>query len=231
MHGALALIEAAGPQRDGPRSPDATLDENLLRLHLAGGVGAFEDLLARHEGWVFGYLRARCASDDVASDLFQEVFLRVARGAPGFRFRSRVSPWFFTITRNVLHDQQAKSRKERARFSLGDGLGALASRFKGRGSEDSEIDDNAALLAAVPDTRPLPDRSYEDAERVAHLRNALEELPAKQRDVLLLVKCEGLSLEEAAQHLDMNLNTVKTSLRRGRLRLAQALADAEGGAS
>ena len=63
--------------------------------------------------------------------------------------------------------------------------------------------------------------------RLAHLREAIARLPEKQRAVLLLVKTEGLSLQETARMLGMKLNTVKTTLHRGRLRLAQLLAEGE----
>ena len=87
----------------------------------------------------------------------------------------------------------------------------------------------AAEIEAVPDLRPGPDREYEGREQLAKVRKALVELPERQRRVLLLVNVEGMSLQGAADTLGLNVNTVKTLLRRGRLGLARRLAEGERG--
>ncbi|MEM7248564.1 MAG: RNA polymerase sigma factor [Acidobacteriota bacterium] len=210
------------PEGDGPRSLE-TSDENLLRLHLAGEPTALSDLIERHQPWVFRYLRQRVGADD-AVDLAQEVFVRVARAAPKFGFKARFSTWLFSITRNVATNHLSRHRRHR----FVDDLRAFVGRWR---SSDAVGDDAPAVtLEAVPDERPQAERLTLAREELGRLRVAIGELPEAQQDVLLLVGVEGLSLDEVSRRLSLNLNTVKTRLRRARLRVAEVLAE-EGGRS
>jgi RNA polymerase sigma-70 factor (ECF subfamily) len=186
----------------------APTDEALLRDHLAGGEDAFRDLMERHQHWVHSYLAARTRSADVAADLFQEVFLRVARGAPAFRFRARFSTWLFTITSNVLRKHLARERVRRTWM-------VVTTPLRRAGAEGADVDP----LEAVPDPHAAADFEVDARRRAERLRSAIFHLPEHERTVLLLVNTEGLPLEEVAVMLSTNVNTIKTRLRRARLRL------------
>ncbi len=91
---------------------------------------------------------------------------------------------------------------------------------KPAGSRDGFVEE-------IADPRPGPDRAVETRERLSRVRRALARLPEKQRRVILLANVEGLPLREVAETLGLNLNTVKTLLRRGRLGIARRLAEGE----
>ena len=78
-----------------------------------------------------------------------------------------------------------------------------------------------------PDGRPDTHEKAEGRENVRWLESALADIPEGQRRALLLTQVEGLSLKEAARILDAPVPTIKTWVRRGRLRLAQAYAQKE----
>jgi RNA polymerase sigma-70 factor (ECF subfamily) len=220
---AVSLSQAPRPPTAGPPEAGAA-DEDLLWRHVLGDAHAFREVVERHQQWLYGYLVNETRCPETARDLFQEIFLRVARGAAGFRERSRFSTWLFAITSNVLRSHRRRQLRERLKGIVAVSFDSLVRDPPRPSSAGAE----SAVLEAVPDPRPGPDCEYEGRERLARVQEALTELPEKQRRALLLVKVEGLSLDDAASTLGLNVNTVKTLLRRGRLGLAKRLAEGEG---
>jgi RNA polymerase sigma-70 factor (ECF subfamily) len=87
-------------------------DEDLVAAVALGSESAFSELLGRHERPLAGFLRRQLGDAD-AEDVFQEVWLRVARGAPGFDVSRRFKPWLYGIALNEMRDWLA--RRGRAR--------------------------------------------------------------------------------------------------------------------
>ena len=77
------------------------------------------------------------------------------------------------------------------------------------------------------DPQPDPERIVAGRETAAWLEGAIAALPPAQAQVLVLVSLAGLPQGQVAEALELPLNTVKTHLRRARLRLAEALAGRE----
>jgi RNA polymerase sigma-70 factor (ECF subfamily) len=202
-----------------PIAGDAEVsDETLLRRHLDGEAAALGMLVERHLGWVHGYLASRLRKKDEADDLTQEVFLRVSRAAKGFRFGSKPTTWLFTIMTNVLRTHLKRSSR---------GVLVLARDAFRRKDREATEEGAADPLDQLPGDGPDLDESFESRRRLERLRDALGRLPERQQRVLVLSRIQGLPLEEVAALLDMNLNTVKTTLHRARLKLAKELAKEE----
>lgn len=87
-------------------------DEDLVAAVALGSESAFSELLGRHERPLAGFLRRQLGDAD-AEDVFQEVWLRVARGAPSFDVSRRFKPWLYGIALNEMRDWLA--RRGRAR--------------------------------------------------------------------------------------------------------------------
>lgn len=92
------------------------LDHVLVFAAQAGDRGAFSALIERHQGPVYGYLRARLLEPADAEDLCQEVFLRCYTANARFDAPEMVRPWLIGIARNLLREQirRVKRRRERA---------------------------------------------------------------------------------------------------------------------
>ena len=174
------------------------LDErSWLPRHYRGDEAAFAALLAAYRRPVYGYL-SRCgvAAGD-RDDLFQNVFLKIHAAAASYDPKRPLAPWLFAIVAN-----------------------AMRNHFRDRPAALAPIED----FPDSPDPAPGPDHIAESREIVAWVEAALLALPRAQREVLLLVAVAGLPQQEAAEALDIPLNTVKTHLRRARLTLAEGLA-------
>jgi RNA polymerase sigma-70 factor (ECF subfamily) len=146
---------------------------------------------------VFGLAYSFLRDREAAEDVTQEVFIRVWRALPGFDGRASMSTWIYTIARNAS-------------------LSALRARRSQSSLSDPEV------MAAVEAINPVP-AADAIADRAAILR-LVDQLPAKQRQVIMLFYMEDQSHEEVAAMLAMPVGTVKTLLHRARTRLCAAAA-------
>jgi len=142
---------------------------------------------------VFGLAYSFLRDREAAEDVTQEVFIKIWRALPGFDGRASLSTWIYTIARHTS-------------------LSALRARRPQASLSDPEV------LAAVEATNPVPSDDA-IADRAAILR-LVDQLPTKQRQVVMLFYMESQSHEEVAAMLAMPVGTVKTLLHRARARLS-----------
>jgi RNA polymerase sigma-70 factor (ECF subfamily) len=135
-------------------------------------------------------------------DCLQETFIAVWKAAATFRGEGRVAAWLFRIASNAA----AHARRH-----------AQAHPATALPADDSAGDE--ALADAIPLETEVLTR--------LELRDALANLPVKQRAALELVFLYGCTLEEAARILDIPIGTVKSRLHHARRELARALAATE----
>jgi len=178
-------------------------DDALMRLFQDGDEAAFHTLFERYRALVFNYARTLLHDDGRAEDVLQEAFLAVIRTAGRYEPRGHFRTWLLRIVRNRCLNRLESERLRRAV------------------SQDARNADRAASPA------PSPVAQAEANERLALARAALEELPARQREALVLHAFDSMTYREIAEILDVPINTVKTIIHRGRAALARALEQAE----
>lgn len=184
----------------------ATLDA-LIPTHGTSGDARVDhaDLatqLAALHPQCFGWAMACCAHRrEDAEDVLQDVYVGVLDNGLRFDGRSTFKTWLFGV---IARNARSRIRGERLRALLGV---AHASRID------------------VPSAAPRPDDDVVASERRERTRHALGELPARQRDVLLLVFYHDLTIEEAAQIMNVSIGSARVHYHRGKKRLAVLLAD------
>ena len=165
-----------------------------------GAPEAFRQLVATYRAPVYGYL-VRCGVPEAdRDDLFQEVFIRVHRAAEQYDPERPLHPWLFTVVANAVRSYFRKGRLHRL-FS--------------EPSAHEPADD-------APDT----ERATAAKQTLRRLEQAIGQLPLPQREVVILSCIQNRPHKEIAEILALPVNTVKTHLRRARLRLAQSISDA-----
>jgi RNA polymerase sigma-70 factor (ECF subfamily) len=87
----------------------ADTDEDLLVALRGGELRAFDELYARYERRLFGYVLRLVGDRDLAEDLFQDVLLTVVRDATFDPARGRFSAWLFTVARNRCREQRRRA--------------------------------------------------------------------------------------------------------------------------
>jgi RNA polymerase sigma-70 factor (ECF subfamily) len=132
--------------------------------------------------------------------------------------RGPLRPWVLGIARHVALDTLRARQKQRARNI----------EVK---SDDAPSSTNLVMERLI-DPSAGADEQIELAERAAHVRRVLQQLPEGPRNALQLFHMEGLSYQDIAGRLDVPLGTVATWVTRGRKAMAEALEeDARGGGS
>src|SRR5262249_20794804 len=181
--------------------PDAAL---LDRFVTANDREAFELLIARHGPMVLGTARRLVANTHDAEDVFQAVFLSLARLAKSIRQGRALPAWLHQTTWRVAAKLRA-SRPSPLPLSPGErGTG------EGPRPERSEHRDPAAGLVWREVSQALDEE--------------LQRLPQRLRSPLLLCYLSGLTRDEAAKQLGWSLGTLKRRLEGGRNILRSRLA-------
>jgi RNA polymerase sigma-70 factor (ECF subfamily) len=193
---AVAAVKASPARPSGV--PD---DPELVRRAQAEDKEAFEELVRRHQHRVFavagGILRRREDVEDIAQQVFVKAYFSLKR----FDQRAAFSTWLYKITVNECWDLLRK-KKVRPLIYESD-----LSEEQARQLDGSEKHENLG-----PDTS-------ETLEMRQHLDRLLAGIDERDRMMLILKEVEGFAVEEIAQMLDLNANTVKVRLFRARRRI------------
>ncbi len=201
--------------RRGAATPDG--DAELLAGLRAGDEDAFLALVARHHAKMLRLARSFVPSRAVAEEVVQDTWLGVLNGLDGFGGRSSFRTWLLRI---LVNRAQTAGAREGRSVAVGDaGPVVDASRFDASGAWMSpprhwiEDSDDRLLAQGL-------------AERIDA---ALLDLPARQREVVMLRDVEQLSPVEVCEVLDISEGNQRVLLHRGRSRLRQALETELGG--
>ena len=165
-----------------------------------GEPAAFDAVFAAYRRRLYGYLVRMTRRRDVAEDLLQDSFLRLAQHARRLAPDTRLGAWLFTVAhRRVISWSRAQAVRSQ-----------LAGDFPAR---DAQADDRSPLSALV------------DSQAQLALERAFAELAPPYREVALLVGVEGLQPAEVAEILGLKPDAIRQRLARARAQLAAALGE------
>ena len=175
--------------------------EELVRAAAKGNTLAFEELVRLHEKKVYALALRMCGSSEDAADAAQEAFLAAWKGLPRFRGEAGFSTWLYRLTSNAAIDHLRRVKRQRGEVSL---------------------DGGGPGLDAVDDA-PSPQAQAEETELREAVAEGLSMLSEDHRQALLLRELRGLSYEEIASELRVDLGTVKSRISRARGSLRKIL--------
>ena len=174
-------------------------DAALLGRYAAGDPAAARHLTLRLVPRALGYAARLLGDAAEAEDVTQEAMLRLWRAAPGWRDgEAQVTTWLYRVVTNLCTDR-LRSRKRRPQSTL----------------------DTAP---EVPDGNPGPVAGMIEADRMAALQAALDGLPDRQRQAVVLRHIEGFTNPEIAAVMDIGVEAVESLTARGKRALAASLA-------
>lgn len=175
-------------------------DELVLCRRIASGEQhLFAQIIDAYSGLVAGAIASQGVDNADVEDLAQVTFVNIYRGIAGFRGDAKLSSWIYRIALNVARGH----------------LKSLARRPRQQSAEE-ELESGR---------QPVDERPGAVMSTVINrvLAVAMGELTENQRVALSLYYFEELSYEEIAEAMQLNLNTVRTQIRRGKQRLAELL--------
>ena len=180
-------------------------ERGYIERVLAGDAGAYEPLVADNQTRVFRLALRILKNEADAEDAAQEAFLKAYTSLADFRGDSRFSVWLYRLTNNICIDMLRKSKR----------AVVVSLQTEDENGEESEL--------AIPDERYSPERLCERAADRDAVRAALAALPDDCREILALRESAGLSYDEIAAALSLEVGTVKSRLNRARKKLCAAL--------
>jgi RNA polymerase sigma-70 factor (ECF subfamily) len=173
------------------------ISRDILIQAAEGDIKAFEQVYNSASGFVYNVAFRITNNRSDAEDVTQDVFMRIFRGLKDFKFESSFKTWAYRITVNTAINKYRQSLRENNR------------RREYKSEADRQL--------STDKTNEFIDN--ENAEKdVASLLNKLD---AGQRACIVLREIEGLSYKEMSELLKININTVRSRLRRARQALLE----------
>ena len=167
-----------------------------MQAYLDGQIEAFDALYAAFAGRLRGYLLSQCRDATLADDLLQETFMQIHRSRRTYQPGRPVTPWLYAIARHV-YLMKRRSAGRRVRFEE----------------------------RLVADARSS-DVSHDALETIVEgdqVRRALRDVPADQRQALLMHHVEGWSFGRLAARFGIRVNAAKTRAFRGMKKMREHL--------
>lgn len=189
------MVRTTAQTADAEGAPDAA----LLVAFANGDAAAGRDLVARLAPRLFGYAARVLGDHAEAEDVVQEALLKLWKIAPDWRQgEAQVSTWAYRVTMNLVTDR-LRRKKSRNQVAM-----------------DLVPEPEADLASAV--------EAMTETARADALQAALETLPDRQRQAVVLRHLEGLSNPEIAEIMDVGVEAVESLTARGKRALTAALA-------
>ena len=168
-------------------------DQVLVGQYLAGDETAFEVLLRRHKGRVYGCIKMMVKDGQLAEDIFQDVFVKAVltmkRGS--YNEEGKFLPWIMRIAHNLVIDTFRKNK----RYPTVDG------------GPDFDI------FNVIKDDNRLIDEELVIGQIHSDVKKLIEFLPKEQRDVLILRHYNDMSFKEISNNTGVSINTALGRMR------------------
>jgi RNA polymerase sigma-70 factor (ECF subfamily) len=146
---------------------------------------------------IFQFFLAQCRDRSEAEDLLQDFWLRIHKARATFRPGEPLLPWLYAIARRVRVDRYRKTKSAR----------------------EHEI-----FSEQLPEKASLPETAQRTTPKISEM---LQSLPESQREVILMLKVSGLSLEEVARATGVSIGSVKQKAHRAYESLRKRLGGGE----
>ena len=169
---------------------------------------AISEVIPRERDRLYGFIRRRVPNRRDAEDILQDVFFEFARACSLPEPIGQVGSWLIRVARNRIIDRVRKKREEPLPDASASGEG---------------MQDGYYLDEVLPSIDSEPEAAYARAVVLEAISNALNELPADERDVFIAHELDGESFKEISARSGINVNTLLGWKRRAVLQLRSRL--------
>lgn len=181
------------------------VEEQWIEQAKQGDTQAFEQLVLKYQDKIYTLAVRMVRDREEASDLAQEAFLRAWQNLGSFQGNSSFGTWLHRLATNVCLDYL---RKQTRRQEIATAV---------------SLDDETAGWMEPADFSQDPQRKIEEEQLQQAVSKGLEKLPEHHRRPLVMREVAGLSYQEIAGALNVDLGTVKSRIARARMHLRKIL--------
>ena len=204
----LNILVMALFSRRRQRSMDSMTNEELIQEFNKGRAEAFALIVNRMERPLFLFILKRIQNEEIARDILQDTFMKLAQHAHRYDSSSRLNAWLYTIARNRSTDYLRKRKHQ---------MMSLDAPING--------EDSLSLHHLLKDDAVEASERAEHQEFLVKLDQALQAINPDQREIFLLRNIHGLKFNEIAETLSVSENTVKSRMRYALESLKRQLVD------
>jgi RNA polymerase sigma factor (sigma-70 family) len=175
-------------------------DERLVEQFNRGDESAFDKIVEQYSSDIAALANRLLGWSGEVEDVTQDIFLAAFLGLKKFRCESSIKTWLFTITVNKCRSYRYKRMLHRRRIQ-------------------QAADTADSVSAGTADNKPM------EAETFERIRHAVEALPAKYREPVVLRYLQELPTDQISRILGISKNALQVRLNRARARLKENLAE------
>ena len=163
-------------------------DYELVQLYENGNDKAFDEILQRHQNYVYSYILFLVKEEDVADDIFQETFTRAIIAIRSHRYQTtgKFSAWLIRIAHNLIIDSSRETET-------------------GKVIIQEKVPSN--ILNDIRLSEGTIESSIMEQQKADQIRKMLDYLPEVQREVIIMRFYEDLSFKEIAEKTGVSINT------------------------
>ncbi len=188
---------------DSVKSNPMATDEQLIAKFQQGDEYAFDQIVKRYKEPLLNFVFRFIGNNIEAEDIVQDTFYRVYKNKHYYKEVAKFSTWIYTIASN-LSKTELRRRKRRKFFSI---------HNDSSGEKEYEL----------PDNKKSPESKANSVVTEKIIHEAINKLPTKFRQVIILRDVQEFSYEEIASIIKVPLGTVKSRVNRARIRLQEDL--------
>lgn len=178
-------------------------DALLVKEYVAGNEDALAKLIKRHESKIYGFIYSKIPDRDITNDIFQDTFIKVIKTlkSNSYNEEGKFLPWVMRISHNLVVDYYRKTKKmpmfrETEEFSIFSIM-----------SDDSMTIENKIISEQVE----------------MDLKKLIEELPADQKEVLVMRMYQDMSFKEISESTGVSINTALGRMRYALMNLRKVI--------
>ncbi len=185
-------------------------DSELVEKARNGSLESFDELIRSYSSKMFGTAYGLLGSKEDAEEVVQDAFVKAHSNLSLFREEASFSSWIYRIVVNLCRNRYQWNRRRGSELNVS----------MSENSETLDPDTDKKDEMEIPDVSMSPDEAAQNAETGKNIMSAIETLPDKLREVIILRYVDDMSYGEISDLLNCELGTVKSRLARARIELA-----------
>lgn len=168
-------------------------DSLLVNNYIEGDENALTILINRHQSKIFGFIYSKISDRDISNDIFQDTFIKVIKTlkSKSYNEEGKFLPWVMRIAHNLIIDHFRKNKK--------------MPMFR----ETEEF----SIFSIMSDDSPTIENKIIKEQVDTDLRKLIEELPADQKEVLVMRMYQDMSFKEISEITGVSINTALGRMR------------------
>lgn len=168
-------------------------DALLVKKYDEGDENALTVLINRHQSKIFGFIYSKIPDRDISNDIFQDTFIKVIRTlkSQSYNEEGKFLPWVMRIAHNLIIDHFRKNKK--------------MPMFR-------ETEEFSIFSVMTDDSLTVENKIIRDQVEV-DLKKVIEELPADQKEVLVMRMYQDMSFKEISEVTGVSINTALGRMR------------------